>query len=94
MRPLRFATAAGSLLRLDRLPAGFADLPGGEGELIFPRMLVAFAGAGIRTPLALARDIAQLSLAGFLRAYISDHLNSLLGYPGQLPSRNVASHPA
>jgi hypothetical protein len=62
VRPLRFATAAGSLLGLDRLPAGFADLPGGVGEVIFPRTLAAFAAVGIRNSLGLAREIAQLSL--------------------------------
>jgi hypothetical protein len=81
VRPLRFATAAGSLLSLDRLPAGFADLPGGVGEVIFPRMLVA-AGVGIRTPSALARDIAQVSRPGFRRVCISDHLHSSARLPG------------
>jgi hypothetical protein len=55
VRPLRFATAAGSLFGLDRLPAGFADLPGGVGEVIFPRTLADVAAIGIRnSDLALA----------------------------------------
>ena len=60
MRPLRFATAAGSLVSLDRLSAGFADLPDGVGEVIFPRTLAVIAAAGIRNSLGLAREIAQL----------------------------------
>jgi hypothetical protein len=37
------------------LPAGFADLPGGVGEVIFPRTLADVAAIGIRnSDLALA----------------------------------------
>lgn len=78
VRPLRFATAAGSLLGLDRLPAGFAGLPGGVGGVIFPRTLAAVAAAGIRNSLALARDIGQLSPLG---GFISGHLHSLTRLP-------------
>ncbi|MGH3843526.1 MAG: hypothetical protein ACRDS0_19090 [Pseudonocardiaceae bacterium] len=61
MRPLRFATATSSLLGLDRLPAGFADFPGGVGEVIFPRTLAAFAAVEIRNSLGSAREMAVTS---------------------------------
>jgi hypothetical protein len=82
VRPLRFATAAGSLLSLDRLPAGFADLPAGVGEVIFPRTLAAFAAVGIRNSLALARDITQVSRRDWGLGLISGHLALHYRYPG------------
>jgi hypothetical protein len=95
VRPLRFATAAGSLLRLDRLPAGLADLPGGVSEVILTRRLAGFAAVGIRNSLGLAREIAQPSLLDGGLGFISGHLNSLTRLLGQTPSRNVAlRHPA
>jgi hypothetical protein len=73
VHPVRFAAAAGSLPSLDCSPAGFAVLPGGVGEVIFPRMLVAFAGVGIRKSSALAPDKALLGCIS------GGHLYSLPG---------------
>lgn len=84
MHPIRFAAAAGSLPVLDCSPAGLAGLPGGVGEVIFPRILVAFAEVGIRKSSALAPDQALLGCIS------GGHLYSLPG-PGTEPQRGVTT---
>ena len=84
MRPVCFAAAAGGLPSLDCSPAGFADLAGGMGEVIFPRMLVAFTGIGIRKLSALAPDKALLGCKS------GGHLYSLPG-PGTESQRGVTT---
>src|ERR1700683_2565789 len=76
MRPLRFPAPPSSLPGLDRVPAAFAGLSGGVGEVVFPCTLVALGEVGIGKPLAFARDIALLWCVS------GGHLQS---FPGPAP---------
>jgi hypothetical protein len=75
------------------LPAGFADPPGGVGEVIFPRSLAVFGAVGIRDSLGIAREMAQRSQLDSGLGLVSGHLALLtrLPRPGTESQRSVTT---